>query len=110
MLKITYKDGPTEQRWILCGRLSGPWVAELRTVWERVRGESNGKKTRVVDLSDVASLDDGGESLLRSMKADGVRFIARGVDMRHILNHLRSAGKPSLRRSLEHLGRDSGCS
>ena len=105
MLKITYDGTASEQRWTLCGQLSGPWVAELRSLWERVRDQSNGGP-RVVDLSDVTSIDERGESLLRRMKEDGARFVARGVDMRHILNHLRSKDKPSLRRSLAHLDHD----
>jgi ABC-type transporter Mla MlaB component len=103
MLKITYDETARESRWILCGQLSGPWVAELRSVWER-RDRSNG--SCVVDLGDVTSIDEGGESLLRTMKQDGARFVARGVDMKHILTHLRSKAKPPLRRSLSHLDCD----
>lgn len=105
MLKINYDSTASEQRWMLCGQLTGPWVAELRSLWERVRSELNGR-TAVVDLSDVTSLDERGENLLRDMKENGVTFVARGVDMRHILDHLRSKAKPTLRRSLAHLDRD----
>ena len=108
MLKITHDDMANEQRWILCGQLSGPWVAELSSAWGRLRGESD--KTHVVDLTDVVSIDERGESLLRTMKADGARFVARGVDMKHILTHLRSKARPSLRRVLAHLDRDGDCS
>jgi hypothetical protein len=107
MLKITHDETAREQRWKLCGRLSGPWVAELRATWKKVRGVST--KTYVVDLTDVTSIDEGGENLLRTMKADGARFVARGVDMRHILSHLRSKGRPALRRALDHLDRTRDC-
>jgi len=103
MLRITQDDAAGEQRWTLCGQLSGPWVTELRTVWERCRSE---RGSNVIDLSDVISIDEHGENLLRKMKADGARFIARGVDMKHILTHLRSKTKPSLRKSLAHLDCD----
>jgi anti-anti-sigma regulatory factor len=109
MLKITYNGTAGEQRWTLCGQLSGPWVEEWRSIWERGRGESNGR-TCVIDLSDVTSIDERGERLLRTLKEDGARFVARGIDMRHILKHLRSRTKPSLRRSLAHLDRDGNCS
>jgi hypothetical protein len=109
MLKITYDGMASEPRWTLCGQLRGPWVAELRSVWERVRSRLSGA-SYVVDLSDVTSIDDRGENLLRAMKEDGARFVARGVDMRHILSHLQSKAKPSLRRSLEHLDHDGDCS
>lgn len=108
MLKITHDDTTGKQLWTLCGRLSGPWVGELRSAWERIGGRSN--NTNVVDLTDVISIDEQGEDLLRTMKADGARFIARGVDMKHILAHLRSKARPSLRRALAHLGRGGDCS
>lgn len=100
MLKITHDEAAYEQRWTLCGQLSGPWVAELRAAWERCRFQ--GRKN-VVDLSDVTSIDEDGENLLRTMKKNGARFVARGVDMKHILTHLKSKTKPTLRKSLAHL-------
>src|SRR5579863_5731576 len=108
MLKITHDDTAGKQRWTLCGRLSGPWVGELRAAWERIGSRSN--KTNVVDLTGVVSIDEQGETLLRAMKADGARFVARGVDMRHILANLGSQARPSLRRALGHLSRDGDCS
>ncbi len=107
MLKITHDDTAGNQRWTLCGRLSGPWVAELRSAWERSDCRSN--KTNVVDLTGVVWIDEQGEDLLRAMKADGARFVARGVDMKHILAHLGSKARPSLRRALTHLDRDGDC-
>lgn len=104
MLKIIHDDTTGKQRWTLCGRLSGPWVGELRSAWERIGAGSN--KTSVVDLTGVVSIDEQGEDLLRAMKADGARFVARGVDMKHILAHLRSKARPSLRRVLVHLDCD----
>jgi len=104
MLRITYDESTSEPRWTLCGQLSGPWVPELRSLWERGRVHGS----CVVDLSDVTWIDERGESLLRTMKNDGARFVARGVDIKHILSHLRSKAKPSLRRSLAYL--DCDCS
>jgi hypothetical protein len=109
MLKINYDGTAGAQRWTLSGQLSGPWVAELSSLWGRVRNQSNGGPC-FVDLSDVTSIDERGESLLRTMKEGGAQFVARGVDMRHILSHLRSKTKPSLRRSLAHLDCDHDCS
>ena len=109
MLKITHDGTAAETRWTLCGKLSGPWVGELRAEWDRVLSRFQGA-SHVVDLSNVVSIDESGENLLRAMKHDGAKFVARGVDMKHILSHLRSRGKPSLRRSLAHLDRGRNCS
>ena len=106
MLRITYESTAAGQRWTLCGQLNGPWVAEWRLAWERQREKSGGAPC-TVDLTDVTSIDERGESLLRTMNAAGVQFVARGVDMQHLLEHLRAGQKPSLRKSLAHLDCDS---
>jgi hypothetical protein len=104
MLKITHSATAKEQKWTLCGKLSGPWVSELEAAWEQCRIEHG---SDVIDLSDVTSIDERGESLLRRMKKDGARFVARGVEMKAILARLRSDANPSLRRSLAHIS--CGC-
>ena len=103
MLKITHDDAEKEQRWTLSGQLSGPWVAELRSCWQKSRSQG---RSGVIDMSDVTSIDERGESLLREMKEEGARFVARGVDMKHILTNLRTKNKPPLRKSLAHLDCD----
>ena len=103
MLKITQSETSKEQKWKLCGRLSGPWVAELERAWERCRSE---RRSDVIDLSEVTSIDERGESLLRRMKQDGARFVARGVEMKAILSHLRSKSVPPLRKCLAHIDGD----
>lgn len=103
MLKITQSEKQKERRWTLCGRLSGPWVVELDSAWQRCRSEYS---SNVIDLSDVTSIDERGESLLRRMKKDGARFVARGVEMKAILTHLRSKSNPPLRKSLTHFDCD----
>lgn len=103
MLRITRDDTAKERRWKLFGGLSGPWVAELRAAWERSRSRD---RSNIVDLSDVVSIDESGESLLRKMKQDGARFVARGVEMKAILAHLRSKSNPALRKSLAYLDCD----
>lgn len=102
MLKITHDGTANEQRWTLCGQLSGPWVKELRSAWERACTLSSGE-TCIVDLTDVTWIDERGENLLRTMQEEGAVFVARGVDMIYTLNHLQSKAKPPLRRSMAHL-------
>jgi hypothetical protein len=101
MLKITKDGSATKQLWVLCGGLTGPWVAELRSNWE-ARNPS-GTEIHIVDLSDVTSIDEDGEELLRHMKHGGARFVARGVETRHILDNLKSKGPRPRRRFLAHL-------
>ena len=87
MLRITVTDAPREQRWILQGRLSGPWVAQLKSNWEKSHGQC-GDRSCVVDVSNVTFVDLEGERVLAAMIKDGAHFIATGVYTKHILETL----------------------
>jgi len=89
MLRISNRTTAEEVRWVLCGRLAGPWVGELRSNWDLARAWS-GDRRHVIDLSDVTSIDDRGEALLGALKEEGAEFVARGVYTRHLLENLKS--------------------
>ena len=88
MLRISNRTTAEEVRWVLCGRLVGPWVGELRSNWDQAREWSRGRR-HVIDLSDVTFIDDRGETLLGELKDEGVEFLARGVYTRHLLENLK---------------------
>lgn len=103
MLRITHSRTETEQRWTLCGRLTRPWVAELRASWEQ--GRQGGVSARiVVDLSDVTFIDESGERLLSEMGSDGAEFIAGGVETKDLLQNLKGNGERPLRRFIGPCG------
>ena len=102
MLRITNTDTLTEQRWILSGQLVGPWASELWANWERTRVVS-AEKCKLVDLTDVTFIDEGGEKVLRAIKSEGGQFIARGVDTKHLLAGLEKRRKCPLRRCTSYL-------
>lgn len=87
MLRITIIDQPSEQRWVLQGRISGPWVAQLRSNW-RKSAVANGQVKRVVDLNGVTLVDLNGEKVLATMMREGAEFIATGVYMKHLVETL----------------------
>jgi len=87
LLRITIVDEPSEQRWVLQGRISGPWVAQLRSNWTK-NTTANGQVKRVVDLNGVTLVDLDGEKVLCSMMKDGAEFIATGVYMKHLVETL----------------------
>lgn len=87
MLRITIIETPCERKWVLQGRLIGPWAEELRTSWEKAHCGSNGQSC-VVDLSDVTFIDGGGEKVLAKMMKQGAHFIVSGVYARHVLENL----------------------
>ena len=94
MLRITKIDTPTEQKLIFEGRLTEPWIADLSFHWEDMC-HAHPKRKFVVDLRGVTRIDSRGESALALMKAEGAEFLASGVRIKHLLEHLESrrAGK-----------------
>jgi ABC-type transporter Mla MlaB component len=95
MLKITTTETPTEQRWVLEGRLTHPWVAELWVQWQQTHGARQGRIC-VVDLNDVTSIDQSGEGVIHVMLREGAQCLARGVFTTYLLPALaqkHAAGK-----------------
>jgi len=77
MLKFTITDTPTEQRITLSGKLIGPWVLELRRVWEQCRSQAAGRKV-VCDLNNVIQIEESANSLLNEMMAEGTELVSDG--------------------------------
>jgi len=75
MLKITLHDGADELRFDLEGKLSGPWVSELRQCWQTAHSTTSGRKT-ILDLGEVDFVDGEGQTLLAEMHSQGVRLAA----------------------------------
>lgn len=92
MLKISISETTTEERWSLCGRLTAPWVRELRASWKKNHRAAGGRAC-VVDLNEVTFIDKSGERCLRIMRKQGAEFIACGVYTKHVLEHLNGKKK-----------------
>jgi hypothetical protein len=92
MLKISVVETPAEERWTLSGRLTVPWVRELRTSWKKNHHAVEGHPC-IVDLIEVTLIDKSGERCLRIMMKQGAEFIAGGVYVKHVLEHLNGKKK-----------------
>jgi hypothetical protein len=95
MLKISIVETPTEERWTLCGRLTVPWVRELRTSWKKNHRAIEGHPC-IVDLAEVTLIDKSGERCLRIMMKQGAEFIAGGVYTRLVIERLNGKSKHGL--------------
>src|ERR1700730_17548771 len=73
MLKISFSETPAEERWILHGWLTDPWVHELRTCWRKNHRTHVGRAC-VVDLNEVTFIDKSGERLLCKLAKEGAQF------------------------------------
>jgi len=87
MLRTMITETPFEQTWTLQGRLCGQWAADLKEEWRVTRSSRAGRKC-VVDLDDVISVDQVGESALLEMALEGARMIAHRAYMKYILGGL----------------------
>jgi RND family efflux transporter MFP subunit len=87
MLKITLRETPAEERWILHGRLTHPWAQEFRACWKK-NHRADPRRACVVDLNEVTLIDKCGERLLRLLARNGAQFSASGIYTKHILEQL----------------------
>ena len=99
MLKITITETQTEKRWILQGRLVGPWVRELRSCWKK-KHRTRSSQRCVVDLNDVTFIDKSGERLLRAMSKKGAELVASGMYTKHVLEKVKATGTDGLSKLL----------
>src|SRR5580692_1603337 len=90
-------ETPAERRWVVQGRLVGPWVSELRTTWKRTH-RSRDKQICIIDLNNVTFIDQGGERLLRAMSKKGAQLIAEGVYIKHVIEQVKNSWTPSAER------------
>ena len=87
MLKITVLDIPAVQRFVLEGKLTEPWLSEVKSSWEQARTTRESRRS-VVDLMGVNAIDKGGEEVLLAMKREGALFVACGVSTKYRLQQL----------------------
>ena len=102
MLRVAYSDTADGEHWMLCGRLAGPWVDEVRSLWTLVR-ERAPRARALVDLKEVTFIDESGERLLSEMELSGAELVAAGVENKHLIATLSNGANRSLRRRLEDL-------
>ena len=95
MLRISITETPTETRWILQGRLSGPWASELSAIW-RTSTRTRKGRTCLVDLNDITFIDKDAGDLLRTMSREGAEFIADGLYIKQVFEGLKISRKRGL--------------
>jgi hypothetical protein len=99
MLKIKFSQTAAEEKWNLHGRLSGPWVHELRTCW-KVNHRTDAARACIVDLNEVTFIDKSGERLLCMLARDGAQFTASGIYTNHVIEQLNVGRKRRLSNQL----------
>jgi ABC-type transporter Mla MlaB component len=80
----------------LHGRLIGPWVPLLETLWRSTERDSAGRII-AVDLTGVTAIDGAGRYLLRLMEASSVTLAGGGIGIRALLDDGQSLVLPGNR-------------
>lgn len=83
MLRITIHNEETATRFVVEGKLVGPWVEELKKCWQSVA-----QAELLVDLSAMTWVDAEGRSLLAEMHRQGVRLAAAGLMTQAIIEEI----------------------
>jgi len=85
MLKITVSNMNPGTRFVLSGRLAGPWVEELRDCW--LKEEIDAAAKCHIDLREVTFIDEAGTALLSHLYRGGVTIEASGCLTRAIVQN-----------------------
>jgi len=86
MLQIDVEDcAGTGLLFSLKGELSGASAVELMTRWQESRRVCP-DKILTIDMSSVCAMDDLGQEAIYALAHDGVRFLARGPMLGHVID------------------------
>jgi hypothetical protein len=75
MLRITIHNEAAATRFIVEGKLVGPWVEELRKCWQNTEPGT----PLTVELSALTLIDTAGKTLLAEMHRQGIKLVAAGL-------------------------------
>lgn len=87
MLKITIHNEAATTRFVLEGKLTGPWVEELEKRWQVELSTEPGHFLQVY-LADAILVDDPGKELLAAMHRRGVSLVADGLMAQAIVKEI----------------------
>jgi len=87
MFKISIVDTPAQRKLVVEGKLSEPWVDELRTTWRNASRDLEGRKL-LIDLSNLTVISRDGEEAIFDLMKQGAKFSCAGILTRHVLKGL----------------------
>jgi hypothetical protein len=95
MFRISIVDTPSQRRLVVEGKLSEPWVDELRTTWRAASRDLDERKL-VIDVCSLTVISREGEDAIFDLMKQGAKFSCSGILTRHVLKGLarRCHGNP----------------
>ena len=99
MLKISVENGPLTTRFKLEGKLAHEWVSEAEKAWSTLTA-LNGNKKIIVDLFDVAFVDELGWQLLKQMHHAGAKLMGSGPLISGLIEDIEDAEAAEIEEAL----------
>ncbi|HTV66265.1 MAG TPA: STAS domain-containing protein [Bryocella sp.] len=93
MLRISVVQDRGSACFLLEGRLDGPWVDELRGVWQQAVGSAD-RSQLVVDLRGVTAMDTRGQRLLKELLQHGATLRCSDVMNQYLVEQMGVSGRP----------------
>jgi len=91
-MRITWDQESSPPRLRLHGRLNGPWVEELRRIWDDMTPKS---PHFIVDLTEVTFITREGRQLLGEMVRQGADLQGGGALMQFTIERIRQDSQES---------------
>jgi anti-anti-sigma regulatory factor len=90
MLRITIDEKEDGMRFVLEGRIAGPWVQELERAWMETAPRLGSKKVSI-DLRNVTYADASGKRVLRDIfSQSGAELIANPLGIQDLTGEVTS--------------------
>jgi len=99
MFKISIIDSRSLRKLVVEGRLSEPWVDELRTTWRNASRDLGGRKL-VIDLNSLTVISREGEDAIFDLMKQGAKFSCSSICTRHVLKRLARECQAKLRQAV----------
>jgi hypothetical protein len=106
MFKISIVDTPAQRKLVVEGRLSEPWIAELRTAWKNASRALDGRKL-LIDLSNPTVISREGEDAILDLMRQGAKFSCGGICTRYLLKRLARECHGKVRQTVKRTGTET---
>lgn len=92
MFKISIVDTSSQRKLVVEGKLSEPWLDELRTTWKNASYDLGGRKL-VIDVSSLTVISKAGEDAISDLMKQGAKFSCAGICTKYVLKRLARASR-----------------
>ena len=90
MFRISIVDSVSQRKLLVEGKLSEPWLDELRTTWKNASRDLDGRKL-IIDVSNLTVISPAGEDTIFDLMKQGAKFSCAGICTKYLLKRLARA-------------------